>query len=110
MLPSGRRAYYEKIKAEVFVLLGGLCKACGFDDPRALQIDHVGGGGAAERKKKTGTSYLLHVKKNYDSGDYQLLCANCNWIKRAVALEVPLKYSLKHKFPTSEGLLGGGLT
>ena len=100
MLPSARKVYYEKIKNEVFDLLGGECQSCGFLDRRALQVDHVGGGGNLERKKHSGTSFFLKVKSEIDSGEYQLLCANCNWIKRAVALEVPDKYPPGHVFPT----------
>jgi len=61
--------------------LGGKCVRCGFADARALQIDHVNGGGRAEL-------LLLGAHRLYKSvalgerTSYQLLCANCNWIKR----------------------------
>lgn len=58
------------------------CKNCGFDDIRALQLDHIYGGGAKQRKLGGGIgSYSWIKKNNYPSG-YQVLCANCNWIKR----------------------------
>ena len=61
-----------------------ICKKCGFDDIRALQIDHVHGGGNKE-KQMHGLGfynrYELIVKASPNS--YQILCANCNWIKRA---------------------------
>ena len=49
---------------------------------RCLQIDHINGGGAKERKEITNLFY----KKVLDDkeGNYQLLCANCNWIKRHI--------------------------
>lgn len=80
--PEGLRQKYQKKRAEVFAILGNVCKRCGFDDVRALQIDHVNGGGQQEFRTKSGTSYLYHVLKYIPDGRYQLLCANCNWIKR----------------------------
>lgn len=52
----------------------------GCTDFRVLQIDHVHGGGTRERKK---LGYEAMLKKAA-TGDisYQLLCSNCNWIKR----------------------------
>lgn len=65
------------------MLLGGKCVKCGFLDFRALQLDHINGNGAKELKQgpaKIYGYYLAHsdeVKKKL-----QVLCANCNWIKR----------------------------
>lgn len=82
MLPSAKKDKYHSMRAAVFMALGGVCKRCTFSDIRALQIDHVHGGGQQEFKRKSGISYLYHVLKHLESGNYQLLCANCNWIKR----------------------------
>lgn len=75
----------KKIKQEIFSFYGDKCGICGFSDPRALQIDHVNSDGFKERKhrgtKHSGqSSYLRKVLKTPER--YQLLCANCNWIKR----------------------------
>lgn len=71
---------YSKRK-EILELLGGKCCRCGFDDVRALQVDHVNGGGHQERKITTSVNKLFKdIKKIPEK--YQLLCANCNWIKR----------------------------
>lgn len=99
MLPSARKAKHQALRAEIFQLLGGICCKCGFSDERALQIDHVEGGGCQEIKVKKGTSYLYHVRKHIDTGRYQLLCANCNWIKRHENGEVKDKYAPDHEFP-----------
>ncbi len=75
----------RKKKKEVFKLLGDECVQCGFLDKRALQIDHVNGDGCKDRKSKSNQlDYLRHVLRELKSGSkkYQLLCANCNWIKR----------------------------
>lgn len=64
--------------------LGRKCARCGYDaDIRALQIDHVNGGGAAERRQFPNFSaYYAHILENAVSGKYQIHCANCNVIKR----------------------------
>ena len=80
MTYEGRKESYNKKRLEVILALGNICCRCGFSDIRALQIDHINGGGSKERKTKSGKSYLYHVLK--DLSKYQLLCANCNWIKR----------------------------
>ena len=70
-------------KLNLFEFLGKKCLHCGFTDHRALQIDHVFGGGSKSRKEKRIVSYKAYskiIKENPQ--EYQLLCANCNWIKR----------------------------
>lgn len=81
--PEFRKAEYAKKKLEVFTKLGSKCVRCGFSDSRALQIDHVTGSGSTERRSLNGIPYLNKVLKVIDAGIYQLLCANCNWIKRS---------------------------
>jgi hypothetical protein len=62
--------------------MGGKCVQCGFNDYKALQIDHVNGGGCAEFRA-IGSNTVTYFKKVLASPDeYQLLCANCNWIKK----------------------------
>lgn len=81
------RAYYVNVKRErrrkVIDALGGKCVICGFADWRGLQVDHVHDGGTVHRKSFTNLwEYYKHIEQNTDSGDYQVLCANCNQIKR----------------------------
>ena len=59
----------------------------GCTDKRCLQIDHVFGGGKQELKKISRDVYLRKVLADVD-GLYQLLCANCNWIKRFTNEEI----------------------
>jgi len=78
------RQNYKKFREAILKRLGSICKRCGFADKRALQIDHVHGGGKREIGK--GYSYVWFLKLLADPNldkKYQLLCANCNWIKRA---------------------------
>ena len=74
----------HKKRKEVVDLLGGKCKRCGFDDMRALQIDHIKGGGYKEIKNIHSRERIRLVKESIKNNEnkYQLLCANCNWIKR----------------------------
>lgn len=81
-----------EIKKKIFKLFGNKC-ANPFNinhgeflsEIRCLQIDHVNGGVTKERaKSKSTVKYyeLILEKIKAGSKDYQLLCANCNWIKR----------------------------
>lgn len=65
-------------------ILGGKCKRCGFSDKRALQIDHINGGGLKELRRIGGYKIYLRIINGDNSvrREYQILCANCNWIKR----------------------------
>lgn len=82
--------------------LGGRCSRCGFDDPRALQIDHTHGGGSERRKtdqaNTNATRFYQEVRAHPD--DYSLLCANCNWIKRAEQVEIIGKRIYERTVPT----------
>lgn len=71
------------LRKRVVGALGGACKECGITDPRVLQIDHVDGGGTAERGKnnRNWPQIYQRIADGWTSG-YQLLCANCNQIKR----------------------------
>ena len=82
------KAYLLKIKTEVMKHYGNgeaACLRCGYNDIRALNIDHVNGGGKNDRKshkRHGGYSFYLKLRKlGYPSG-YQTLCANCNLIKK----------------------------
>lgn len=81
--------YRLELRMKVIEKLGGKCANPynldhgEFSDIKeCLQIDHVHGGGKKEHNRyKSGTSYLKKVLAD-TTGSYQLLCANCNWIKR----------------------------
>ena len=89
-----RRAYVAYVRNRCLDILGAQCARCGYDASRhALQIDHRFGDGSVDRVGKTGGSYYHHVLKNIESGRYQVLCANCNMIKRAEHQECPRKDS-----------------
>ena len=75
------------LKRDVLTYYGGgklACVRCGFNDIRALSIDHIEGGGnraRVGRLKDTRTFYRWLQQENYPGG-YQTLCMNCQFIKR----------------------------
>ncbi len=75
------RMRYIKDRMIVINAYGGKCEKCGFQDFRALQFDHVQGGGSKDLKGKSPTAIrkaLMPVNKE----KFALLCANCNWKRR----------------------------
>jgi len=58
------------------------CLICGFNDLRALQLDHVNNDGAEHRREIGGhrRTWRWIVKNRYPAG-FQVLCANCHCIK-----------------------------
>lgn len=102
LLPKNKRDFYQKIRLKTLNALGGKCIRCNFEDERALQVDHVNSDGSIEYKKYSGVSFFYHVLKHLNSNRYQVLCANCNWIKRREKEECGKKYDDDHQFPKEE--------
>jgi hypothetical protein len=84
MAVAHRKTTNQRRRDAVITLFGGKCKKCGFDDPRALQLDHVHGAKEPRGHPMRNGSRLYDalLKGERDTEEYQLLCANCNWIKR----------------------------
>lgn len=76
------RNYIYNLRQKVIMALGNRCIRCGFEDIRALQVDHIDGNGGQERRMVRSGVMYRKIIANPNSGEYQLLCANCNWIKR----------------------------
>jgi hypothetical protein len=77
------------LKNKLFDLLGKKCQKCGFDDIRALQFDHINGQGGKDyirlsgKRSATAGYYKYYVEHPEEAKkNLQVLCANCNWIKR----------------------------
>lgn len=75
-------ARYWALRARVFDLVGRICARCGFSDERALQIDHLNGGGRAEIRSFTSAEAYYRAILDRAGAGYQTLCANCDSIKR----------------------------
>ena len=78
----------EKMAALIYYGGGKMaCVKCGFNDIRALSIDHIDGGGKAHTRSihngKLGGHFYHWLKCNDYPEGYQTLCMNCQWIKRS---------------------------
>jgi len=78
------------LKQEVLTHYGNgkcICIKCGFNDIRALTIDHINGEGHIERKQlgkgldRGGVPFYRWLKRNGYPQGYQTLCMNCQVIK-----------------------------
>jgi hypothetical protein len=92
-----QKQYQRKIKDKLFEILGGkTCIICGFSDERALQFDHINGGGIQDWIKHTRHTDRMRAYyiKNPDEArkTLQILCANCNWIKKHTNNENSYQY------------------
>ena len=67
------------------------CVKCGFNDIRALSIDHINGYGkrlAQNKSNRSGTGlYYWLIRTGYPEG-FQTLCMNCQFIKKSVNKEL----------------------
>lgn len=78
------RDRHTRLKREVLTHYGNgkcACVRCGFEDIRALSIDHVNGGGAQHRRELGSKSILVWIRNNNYPDGYQTLCLNCQFIK-----------------------------
>jgi hypothetical protein len=93
---------YKALRVRTIEHLGGQCVKCGYhENPRALVIDHVDGGGGKERKSGIVMSTALKAALDDESGIYQLLCANCNQIKSFDGTERVGKRTYRRTVPTT---------
>ena len=88
------------LREKLFVLLGDKCIKCSCIDKRVLQFDHINGGGNKDRKARPGLTFYTFYLNNPDIAKLrlQVLCANCNWIKRSESGEARPKRLLKKRF------------
>lgn len=81
-----QQKHTQKLKLEAMNALGGVaCKTCGNVDIRCLQVDHIHGGGGKELVKLKTSGVYKKIRDDPSCRyNYQVLCANCNMIKRVV--------------------------
>lgn len=60
--------------------MGSACSRCGFDDPRALEMDHIEPLNKTGGKRQATAQVYLGIL-NGNEQNFQLLCANCHAIK-----------------------------
>jgi hypothetical protein len=93
-----RPQFAAAIKAAVIAFYSNgamVCNSCGYNDLRALSIDHVANDGHNEPKGFRGGNNLYHAlkRKGFPPG-FQVLCLNCNWIKESERRKL---YGRKHE-------------
>lgn len=90
-----RKAVREGYSLYIFSVLGDRCVMCGFSDKRALQMDHINGRNGGPKSGNVDKRYKF-VRENEEEAKrvYQILCANCNFIKRVERQEY---FSENHK-------------
>lgn len=83
-ISARQRAIRKKRLQFIIDFFGGKCIKCGFSDIRALQMDHKNGRKYGEQRIGNIDSRYKFVRDFPEETriKYQLLCANCNWIKR----------------------------
>lgn len=70
----------QRLRREVIAGYGGGCECCGTTHLPHLTIDHVGGGGAEERRKLgRGSALYRRLRREGFPEGYRVLCFNCNW-------------------------------
>lgn len=79
------------LRKAVLAFLGNRCLRCGITDERVLQVDHINGLGTRERRMLGTYGLYKKILQDLDHEHYQLLCANCNWIKRYEVGELKLQ-------------------
>lgn len=67
------------LKAEFVAAYGGRCGCCGETEPIFLTLEHMHGGGLAERRTIGSAGILRRLRaEGWPQGDYRVLCMNCN--------------------------------
>lgn len=84
--PEKYNAQSRKAKVKerllLFKMYGCKCAMCGYADMRALTLDHVLNNGSAERLELGERGVYRRAKQTYRPDEYQVLCMNCQFIKR----------------------------
>ncbi len=78
---DGLKGYY-RLRITLLITYGNQCQNCGITDIRVLVLDHINGGGEKERKTVSMMKAYRLALLPENHHKYQLLCHNCNHLKR----------------------------
>jgi hypothetical protein len=77
------RANRKAIRQRILNVYGRQCSNCGYKkDERALQLDHIDGHPERYKERSGYTLYSAILSGLIPETSFQILCANCNFIKR----------------------------
>jgi hypothetical protein len=76
--------YHTRLKNRILEMYGMTCSVCGFDDRRALTLDHIKNNGAEERRQYGERGVWFKALKEYNPDEYRILCMNCQFIQRVL--------------------------
>ena len=104
-----QRAKHAAFRESLYVRLGmRSCQRCGIADERVLQFDHIEGDGWSHRRSlPSGSAYYRYLGRMPDPelrARIQVLCANCNIIKRIELAEWRVGHAREVAAPSHEGV------
>ena len=89
--PEKRKYYRTNARRKILDLYGRQCYNCGFNkDERVLQLDHIDSKPNIIKGRDGGTPrsglelYSAILSGSVPSHMFQILCANCNYLKRLI--------------------------
>ncbi len=89
------KKYRNKLRLEVLIKYGGnppKCACCKESIIEFLTIDHIKTNGAIHRKKLGGIRFYVMLRNQpYQPHEYQVLCYNCNCVRKDAATICPHK-------------------
>lgn len=74
-----KRDEWSRVRLEVIQGYGGHCACCGNDHMPHLTLDHVGGGGAQNRRVESNRSLYRRLRREGFPPGFRVLCFNCNY-------------------------------
>ena len=76
------RNHKAKTRKMLFFLYGSRCALCGFDNAKALTLDHILRNGNIERKMLGERGVYRRALEKNRPEEYRILCMNCQFINR----------------------------
>lgn len=73
--------YRQAMRQRLLDMYGAVCAICGFDDRRALTLDHIEGNGNAERIELGERGVYRKALSEHQPCTYRTLCMNCQFIE-----------------------------
>jgi len=72
-----RKKEMARLRGRLLSVYGPKCTCCGETEEQFLSLDHVHNNGSDERKRMDRSTIYRKALKSQPSGDYQILCWNC---------------------------------